>query len=245
MSDDPRETLNEVLKNLHGSLKWYWQVVMGLAMVKAIDNLYTHLYETKSSFEENLTYLIFFCAFLLVFIRFYFGDSRYLDEHYIEHRKWQPIDKYLMDISNKISKKRIILDIFLLVIIGIFFVFMAKSLFYPNRFFMAYCFLLLFNVIWLKLTISMNSDYQTPLITSRDRYRAPDFWVGNNLIHLLFMFFLLLYNVAPKPVYMGILSLNQILLLLLCISNSIFDLLHTSNYYFPKLNAELNRNLRE
>ncbi len=127
---DPREKLNDVLKNLHGSLKWYWQVVMGLAIVKAVDMLYTSTVP-KICDESVIAGLCFFLVFLPTFARFYFGDSRALDKHYIEYQKWQSINEKSIILSRVL---RIImgLDVLLLMLIGICFVFMAPSLANPN-----------------------------------------------------------------------------------------------------------------
>ena len=238
--DDPRETLNEVLRNIHGSLKWYWQVVMGLSMVKAVDNFYVFLFEGKPppSTRDIAEFSSLFVAFLLIFIRFYFGDSRYLDEHYIEYRRWRPIPEYLEDIPRKISKQRTYLDVVMLMIIAILFVFMAKSLSHPTIFFATYFTLLVNNIIWLSFTIYLNSNQRPTNIVKQERYDAPRIWIINNFIHSLLMLSFLL------PVLSINHSVQRISLLILCVTNSIVDFMLTSSYYFPKLDASHAQRLR-
>lgn len=244
--DDPRVTLNEVLKNLHGSLKWYWQVVMGLAMVKAVDTLYISLFD-KICAESEIAVLCFLCAFLPTFIRFYFGDSRYLDEHYIEYRKWRPIDEYLADMCNKVSARRMVLDIALLMVIGIGFVFMARSLPRPRIFYSTFTVLMLFDMVWLSLTLRLSSNQAKTSIMHQERYDAPNFWVKNNFFHLVLMVPCLFWEFyTPKiRVYTFNVSAQELILLALCVSNSIFDFAYTYDYYFPKLDAAHDKRLRE
>jgi len=243
--DDPRDTLNEVLRNIHGSLKWYWQVVMGLSMVKAVDNLYVIWFEGKPppSLIEKASFSSLFVAFLLIFIRFYFGDSRYLDEHYIEYRKWRPIPEYLEDIPHKISKQRTSLDVLMLMIIAILFVFMAKSLSHPRIFFVTYFALLVLNICWLCCTMYLNSNQRPTNIVKQERYDAPKIWIINNFINSFLM--LPFLNIAPS---LAILTTNQsvqhIVLLILCVTNSIFDFMLTLSYYFPRLDASHDQRLR-
>jgi len=247
--DDPRETLNEVLRNIHGSLKWYWQVVMGLSMVKAVDNFYVFLFEGKPSPStiEIASFSSLFVAFLLIFIRFYFGDSRYLDEHYIEYRKWRPISEYLEDIPHKISKQRAYLDVGMLMIIAILFVFMAKSLSHARIFFATYFTLLVFNIIWLIFTIYLNSNQRPTNIVKQERYDAPRIWIINNFFHSFFMlpFLLPFLNIVPSfSILTTNSSVQHIALLVLCVTNSILDFKLTSSFYFPRLDASHDQRLR-
>ena len=242
---DPRETLNEVLKNLHGSLKWYWQVVMGLAMVKAVDTLYGLLFVSREG--EPLVLLLFTFAFLPTFIRFYFGDSRYLDAHYIEHRKWRPVAEYLVDTQKKISTVRMLLDITLLMVIGIAFVFMALSLSRPDIFYSTYLALLLFDVLWLVGAQRLDKNQRkTPIVVAEQDKNAPRFWVRNNLIRAIpFMMPCLFWYFSYPPVQIDLLrmSVQQVILIALCITNSYFDIQFVKGYYFPKLDYDYGQRL--
>jgi hypothetical protein len=239
--NDPRKTLNQVLKNIHGSLKWYWHVVMGLAMVHAIEKLYDSIFSRDCSTGFNAS-LSFIFVFVPMFIRFYFGDSRYLDEHYIEHRKWRPINEYMEDINVKISKLRFLLDIVLLMVIGILFVFMALSIADTRIFFSITCGLLLFNIIWLTATSMLNSKQRITEIIKQKRYDAPHTWIVNNSMHVLCMVAVLLL-VPQTAVFFGT-NIQQLVFLCLCISNSIFDVKLTRDFYLPKLDASLDQRLR-
>jgi len=84
------DLVRAVLSNLHDSLKWLWLIVMGLSLVNAIE-IYakllnpsdaTNLFDLMKMFIAEPT--IVFISFILIFIRFYFGDSRFLDLSYRE-----------------------------------------------------------------------------------------------------------------------------------------------------------------
>jgi len=84
------DLVRAILKNSHESLKWLWLIMMGESIVKAIekyssllhpedvDNLFklVNIFLTKNS--------LVLISFIFVFIRFYFGDSRFLDLSYEE-----------------------------------------------------------------------------------------------------------------------------------------------------------------
>ncbi len=232
---EERDIINEILKNIHGSLKWYWQVVMGLAMVKAIDTLYDSIFVKNTSPQLTFAIPLFILGFLPTFLRLYFGDSRYLDEHYIEYRKWRPVDEFFIDTPKKITAIRFTLDITLLMGIGILIVFMAKALSRPKVFFAAYFALLVFDVVWISLTMWANSNLTKDNITYQKRYKAPNIWIINNLIHAIFMFVLGLFGVRfDKPLDTFVL----ILFVVICSSNSFFDILLTNDFYFPPLKKD-------
>jgi hypothetical protein len=235
-----RDIINEILKNIHGSLKWYWQVVMGLAMVKAIDTLYDSIFVKGTFLWGNFAIPLFFLGFLPTFLRLYFGDSRYLDEHYIEYRKWRSDDEFFEDTKVKITAKRFKLDITLLMVIGILIVFMAKSLSRPKIFFAAYFALLVFDVVWISLT----NPKPTPTpdkIELQERYKAPYIWRKNNFIHASIMLASgLLWVRFDKPLD----TLVLILFVGLSISNSLFDILLTNKFYFPPLNTDHAKRLK-
>ncbi len=133
---DPRTTNIEVLRNIHGSLKWFWQLIMGFALINAISGGYQTVFPLNRSVHRNFTPLVLgSLVFLPLFLRFYFGDVRYLDERYLEHRRWQPLDRYFADLSSKLSRLRFWLDVLLLFMHGLFFMVMALSISSFPRFF--------------------------------------------------------------------------------------------------------------
>ncbi len=246
---DPRETLNEILKNIHGSLKWFWQVIMGLSMVKAVDSLYGYTFESHPA--KYFPLILFLGVFLPTFGRFYFGDSRHLDEHYIEYRRWRPIGIYLQELPKKVSRYRFFMDILLLMVIGIAFVFLAKSLSNVAVFFAVYAALLFFDVIWLFLVTKRDTDQSNA--RSQGRNTMPKCWMTNNLIHFAMIIVFLVWECytvkntgdgsANPQEWLGA-SLQQWLLVCVCVSNSVFDVAFTKEYYFPTLNASHDKTLR-
>ena len=81
--DRAKQLLDSVLANTHESLKWSWQVVMGFALYTAVQETYTAFTgpAPMPPDELGLCLAIAVLAFLPTFIRFFYGDNRYLDLH--------------------------------------------------------------------------------------------------------------------------------------------------------------------
>ena len=113
----------------------------------------------------------------------------------------------------------------------------------PKNFFVTYFILLVLNIIWLCCTMYLNSNQRPTNIVKQERYDAPKIWIINNFIHSFLM--LPFLNIVPS---LSILTTNQsvqhITLLILCVTNSIFDFMLTSSYYFPRLDASHDQRLR-
>jgi hypothetical protein len=64
-----RRKLENILKNIHESLKWIWQIIMGFSLVSAVKS-YSDIINNSSG-SWNITFLNLSSAlFLLTFIRF-------------------------------------------------------------------------------------------------------------------------------------------------------------------------------
>jgi hypothetical protein len=253
---DSRETINEVLKNIHGSLKWFWQLIMGFAMAQAVGMVSVTLLENPRSHQWVPT-ILFVVAFVPTFIRFYFGHARHLDIHYIEDRRWRPEERFFPEVRACISPLRWWIDVVRLLTHGIIFVLLARLL--GSNTFLFFCFyvgLLVINVAYLPWTHALTKS-RRPRRRLREipRTDGPVWWIINNTSHAIVMTALIswcyAYPVSLTSLFWPLslastngLTLQYTLLLLLCATNSIVDLYVTHNWYFPSLDRALDLEVR-
>jgi hypothetical protein len=253
---DPRETINEVLKNIHGSLKWFWQLIMGFAMVQAVGMVSVTLLENSKS-HQWAPATLFVVAFVPTFIRFYFGHARHLDMHYIENRRWRPEEKFFPEVGARISPLRWWIDVVRLFTHGIIFVLLARLL--GGNTFLFFCFyvgLLVINVVFLPWTHALTKSGRLKRrLREIPRADGPAWWIINNTSHAIVMTALIgwcyAYPVSLTSSFWPLslagtngLTLQYTLLLLLCATNSIVDLYVTHEWYFPSLDRALDLELR-
>lgn len=229
---DGAKLIRAILENMHDSLKWLWLIIMGFSLVNAIEvyvkllslEKVTNPYDLLRLFLVAPT-LVFF-SFILVFIRFYLGDSRFLDLSYKETQYSRGLGAEL----KKYSGRKRATDIMLLLSHGIFFYFMSFHI--GNAYYYVYFFIILMvvNVIWLWLQILArigSNHYKGPdeLIGGMDGTKVLIIWSINNLI---FAVVLILTVFSDLP---------QVQSFFICIGltilNSIIDFRFTWNYYFP------------
>ncbi|MFC1983555.1 hypothetical protein ACFLVO_00855 [Chloroflexota bacterium] len=214
------EASKEVLKNSHATLKWMWIIVMGFAVKKAIE---TFIYYIEPSTGAEvlrdwqhfyLKDVMLFIIFILTMVRFYHGDSRYLDRTYLESqlRTFNP---------KTYSARNRFCDFCLLLIHAILFYSLAAHQRNFPIFFCIYGSLLLFNAVWLGI-MSLRA-------LRKEDVKYPLNWAINNVIHVCF--FIALYLCTNKLEA----SYSYIIFFALAISNSLFDYLTTWPYYFPKI----------
>jgi len=265
---DPRLTNIEVLRNEHGSLKWFWQLIMGFALVTAIVSAYNSLFPTDSRFPitamtavQHRTYsalILFPIIFIPMFLRFYFGDVRYLDERYIEHQLWQPVNGYLDDLHNKLPRSRFWLDVLLLFMHGVSFIVMALAISSYPRFFGAWLALLIMNTVYLAVSARLDRDpaaagkprprgLQLLRVTRYHRWlpcrwaSAASYWWRNNLLAIVLAAPLLTFSYMGRH-WSG--TLWTVLLVIIAAANSVIDFLLTSEFYYPTLGRDLDRYMR-
>ncbi len=233
-----QESLKAILEHIHQSLKWSWQIVMGFSLVAATQEVYMAIYEPVGIDYPVISACFFVFAFIPIFVRFYFGDSRYLDEHYLEFRVWKDVDIFMADLRAKLSKTRRALDIVLLLTHGIFFVFLAKSINNPYLFVINYFFLLVLNVMWLHIIARVEAKKNKKYGIEREEnsiINYPRIWVINNIIHIV-----ILGGILGFQFYYSWFE-NSVLYwwcLVIIASNSGWDLYLTRLFYFPDLNEE-------
>ena len=247
-----RQLVESVLANTHDSLKWSWQVVMGFALAAAVQSTYTALTSRPPMATQDfiLCLVIASLVFLPTFIRFFYGDNRYLDLHYSELRQWNNYDGYEQDLETKLSVTRRLIDVLLLLSHGILFALLALAIPKPELFFCFYAALLLTNCLWLHKVVNLNetviatrrpsgvrqllagADIEQRTTRSPRRDAAPRFWIKNNAIHLVIFFSIYFAwdktDNANRYIFMYA-------FVVACISNSIFDLYSQRDFYLPKL----------
>ncbi|MBI2953722.1 MAG: hypothetical protein HYY30_05370 [Chloroflexi bacterium] len=229
------ERSRETLRNCHVTLKWMWIVLMGFALKESIETFLYRIDSTGHRFLRNLNDYDWvsvgvFLVFLVTLLRFFHGDSRYLDRKYLEMQ--------LDDFNpNGFRSGKRFADMNMLLIHGIIFYALGVSQRDPVRFFAIYAGLLLFNSVWLVIAWRMSNERRGErgevrgAKESEDRF--PLYWAKNNLVH--FGAFVLLFFVASSsydewPFRLAVLALGA--------SNCFFDYFLTWRYYFPKLKAE-------
>lgn len=219
---------SEVFKDLYGSLKWFWQLLMSLSMARALDNVHSTVLEDPTQ-RSWLAVSLFLLAFLPTFVRHYFGDVRYLGRHYIE----RPRAKIGPRVD--ITERRFWIDVSLLFFHGILFVLMARSLHQARLFFILFAALLLMDVVYLRWTREDGSARGETHLRDRLLSSGPAWWTVNNLVHFVIMVPLIAWSFGDSP-SVGFLRgfpLPLTLLAVACVTNSVADLAVTHGWYFP------------
>jgi len=241
-----RVFVDRVLSNTHESLKSSWQIVMGFSMIVAVQEFYGFAFEGTKTGHEYIQATVFApVVFLLTYVRFFLGDNRYLDLHYIELRQWGDIDDYLADLQQTLSPWRSVIDVGLLLTHGIAFVFLAKSIGHPSRFIGFYVLLWASNICWLYTMVRMNlkrepltrlergligADREATESPRRDR--TLEFWIKNNTTCLLVV--AALYWFHTMVAVFDRLSF-QYACMVVFLANSFFDFYGTHTFYWPNL----------
>ena len=138
--------LDSLLENTHSSLKWSWQIVMGFSMLAAAQEgfglilplmQYIRVFSPLDSapagfslFDCVFSLCLFVLVFIPAFIRFVYGDNRYLDLHYLELTQLaedRSDESYLSELQ-RFSGRRRMIDILLLLTHGVIFICLAKAL---------------------------------------------------------------------------------------------------------------------
>jgi hypothetical protein len=241
--------VDSVLRNTHDSLKKSWQVVMGFSMIVAVQEVYAIMFDgsrwVDPTHDDWQAVTIAPLVFILTFIRFFLGDNRYLDLHYIELRQWGDKEEYLDDLKHTVSPTRCAIDVGLLLTHGIAFVFLAKSMGEPARFIGVYVVLWAAIVAWLYTMVSMNrrrkpliSRVESGLIGARReetesprRDRTLEYWIRNNLACLLAVAGLYwIHSVSAMDR-----SSFQYICFGVVLANCLIDFWGTHQFYWPNL----------
>lgn len=205
------EKSKELLKNCHTTLKWMWIIVMALAVKKAVENFvycvdpatgtqilrgWRHLY---------LQDILVFTTFITTIVRFYQGDSRYLDRTYLE----SCLD---LDPEYYFARNRFF-DFYLLLFHAILFYALAASERQFLSFFYIYSTIILFNAIWLGVVYLRAPD--------KKRVLYPRNWSINNFFHFCLLIVLYFFTNGLKADY------AYIIFFILASSNTFVDYLTT------------------
>lgn len=196
------------LMNIHASLKWSWQLIMGWAFMVGVESLYeTITVSNKSTISLILQpqLLLFFSLFVLTFIRFMYGNNRYLDVRYIEflydieEKKLPEVEHLISERAAKLSGLRRFYDIVMLLVTGIIFTMLAHSLRFERTDFISYyrtliwfnIFFLLVSVVWnIRLEIKKSYHNRTAFEQLLKREQYPGIWILNNFACIILFDFL-------------------------------------------------------
>jgi hypothetical protein len=195
-------------------------VVMALAAAKAIEIFLYYIVPTTG--EEVLRDwshfysrdVMLFIVFMVTIIRFYHGDSRYLERKYLEF----PLHTFNPKDYSSIIR---FTNIFWLAVHAILFYYLAASQRDFPLYFSIFGGLLLFNAVWLVITYIL-----TP---NKENLKYPLYWAVNNIIHVGFLIGLYFGTNELEASY------SYIIFSTLAISNSFIDYLTAWPYYFPKI----------
>jgi hypothetical protein len=254
--------MKRVLAKAQESIKWPWFVIMGYALYNATEESYKVILRQSDAstnppiddihYSLILPLLIAIFVFLPTFIRFFFGDTRYIDEQYAELRQRLKDDNN-EEVTELLSRSRFRrgLDAIFLLCHGITIALLSLAISRPELFFVFYWLLLSLNCVFLFTTIQVNKiPTNSPDSTSARNpyqeihYKAPrrdaavKFWLWNNLI--FWFMFAALYWFWERLEHVERLRLvcrNWFLygFVVLFLLNSVIDLVKQLDFYLPKL----------
>ncbi len=217
------ESAKVVLKNSHATLTWMWIIIMVLAVEKAVENfIYCIDPVTGNEILRDWQYLnlqdvFLFIIFITTAVRFYHGESRYLDRTYLESQ----LETFQ---AESYSARYRFFDFYLLLSHAILFYALAAFERQLVGFFYIYTALLVLNVIWLGIVCC-----REPI---KAELRYPRRWIINNTIHacLLIILYFATNGLTAGNAY--------IVFFVLAMSNTFFDYFTTWPYYFPPIKGE-------
>jgi len=238
-----REKIKSILRNIHESLKWTWQLIMGFAFVSVVKEYFSILHTTYEKGDMIYINLLFF-LFIITFIRFLFGNNRYLDERYVEFLykikdlESEEKNKYIKERTQKLSGKRRFYDIIMLLCTGIIFVILAKSLSQDKALFVKYFILLMvINIFFLSISVlwniyievghkkSLGNNLHQIIFSLFDYEKFPIIWILNNFFCVI-LFYCLRFRFQSN---------EYLIFIVIFYLNSFIDLFATWNLYFPKI----------
>jgi hypothetical protein len=231
MVKEKEKLTRAILKNLHESLKWLWLIIMGLSLVHAIE-VYAELLDLRDAENPLDVAMMFitehtlvFISFILIFIRFSFGNNRFIDLSYDEKQYRQGLKVELY----KYSGRKRTFDIMLLLSQGIFFYFMSFHI--GNSAYYSYFFVIFMvvNVLWLIFQLKSKINAKDPkpdlLIGNMSGSQVLENWCINNFLFVVIMVCIIASGLPYKV----------LICIGLTILNSVVDFCLTWRYYFPSL----------
>ncbi|HEX74099.1 MAG TPA: hypothetical protein G4N93_03000 [Dehalococcoidia bacterium] len=223
----------EVLRNTHNILTWLWILIMVLAAGKAIQNLIYYVDPvTRNEVLRNWSdftpqVVVLFLVFLFTMVRFYHGDTRYLDRTYLEAQ----LAEFDPEVHSYFDR---ILDFYILVFHGIIFYAMASFEREFVGFVTVYVILLYFNVAWLavlyyrqRARIRRGALGDDSRQAAMEVQRAAKWWIVNNMVCASLLVPLLFTTDCIKAPY------SLTIFGIVAMANTIIDYLGTKYFYFP------------
>lgn len=220
------------LNNYKMSLKWLWQVFMGLALFKTAQEQLNDILENNELLSSGCFYDVFkdynviiWISFILFFVRIFLGNSRYIDLTYDEHFNTRSGRE---EVRKFVVGKRAEM-LFALIIHGyLFYVVAYSSTLGVDKYVQSFFSYIFIDAIWLSREYKDNRDSirnkGVDIINMR-RYDPLKKWAINNILCVLAAFFVCVSSfTVAKDLLVGITILNSVL-----------DFRFTWRYYFPVL----------
>ena len=227
------EYIHLVYDNIHGSLKWFWQIIMINAFVHAIRSVFAFLPEANSWHKiyygicNNGTFCLL--VFTMIFSRIFFGDTRMLDMRYKENVKLYGIQQSIA----KYRKPKFFTDFFILILHALFFHTIAIAITQPFVFVNAVLVFMWINTIWLAIVYKRrggSGEFRKEL--GMNENQALLIWMMNNGVCCFGLTLLFMYCLSESRwddrlyVFMS---------LIVWILNTVIDLIMTRRFYMPDL----------
>lgn len=257
----------------HDTLKTIWIVVMGAAVANAVvigskQTLCSASFLqltggtagsscTAAGQPPLIQALLLLVAYIFVFIRFFYGDNRYVDWKY--HHSLVLVDSLLRDKGGSsgsgnadsdvhefstslqgFTSARQAVDVYFLIFQSILFVALSEAIVSPPSFFALFAVLLATNVVWLIIGLIFPRDYAAPILQahglnpgaySLNPKLPASIWIGNNLVALVLM------ALSLTPVARGLFTpLGDPVfsaLLAVVMLNNLISLTLAHPFYFP------------
>ncbi|MBS4049719.1 MAG: hypothetical protein KGZ69_00755 [Methylomonas sp.] len=237
------EQLKTTLRNIHNSLKWLWQIVMGLSLAAAGKAYAESLVNLQSGIELHFLLVLF----VLTFFRYLIGNARYLDERYVEFiydidgmEEGPEKEKFIKERTSKLSGRRQLFDYAVLTVTGIMFLLLGNLVTNPNKFTNVYLFLYFINIAFLVISVVWNTYIEKNkdslamalVFKSYSYEKYPVIWIINNSAFLALYYLLLEYFPINLAFYFFV---------IIFIANSLVDIYFVWEMYFPKLSIEKHR----
>lgn len=272
----PGDVVREVLRNMHDTLQFLWRTLAVSGVLLATGIVAWKLRDEVAPIVSvsgvppvsgwgglignHGLLMVTYAAYLLIFLRLYFGDSRYVSISYIQ-------STHLFGLASELRKYvrlKHFLDVSLLIATGVLLCFVALFVDKPKGFVYAVCVFFAFNVMFLSIQLGHRAwarwsggdprggaiDPKIPIGVASviyhrigkatrngeerflpNRYWPIATWWVNNLA------FLVLVAATALAAEHGVIPDEAFveLSIALIFVNSVADLILTSHFYFPSL----------
>lgn len=257
--------LLKALYELSGLAPCYAKTVFGWISVPLDSATFTAWTDMQCPSHVLMEALLLFFVFALTIVRFFLGNNRYLDAKYIEtmnffeeaYQKMENRREFFWEqyklVVSRYRRRDLAFDVFFVIVNGSILIIIGSNIKYVDIFVFSYAILLLFDSLWLFLSIKFSkvrhTKFWAKFITEK-RYiedvtadSAPRKWILNNTIHAVLMI-AAVFLLTPSDECSGIDFWHDYfpLFFFLLFSNCALDFFLSMNVYFPRIEG-IHRNL--